>query len=267
MKKINKKELISWAISVFIFFLVLSFWLIFHKNKGDMYESSKNLTLHYPQSTKNFNTNSAGSFSGAAFRIRPAVVTICTTGINTQNTSFDIEAIGSGTIINSLGYIVTSIEAIKHKQNIQVVMYEPTHYEGKILEQNHHHIFDATVVTSYPAKGIAILKIEGPALPFANLHLDENIGLGNWCMAVGAPLGQMVMASVGLINQTNANKMVSGFASRGLYEISCKKTGDMIGGPLVNKQGEVIGIIVTKGYACPITSVLELLGQSNIPVM
>jgi S1-C subfamily serine protease len=268
MKLINKKELTTWSIAIAIFILVAVSWMAFGNTKTGVSEQSPDEVLDAsylfaPQARMAANEK---PMSGSAFLVRPAVVSICTLGIDLPG-GYHLEGIGSGTIINSQGFILTSYSVVKNKKDLKIVIFEPSRFEGQVLEQGHNHIYDTRVISVFPASGLAVLKIESYGLPYARFGNSNQVQMGEWCLAIGNPMGRKAVVTSGIINSLNQSKKVNKIKCNNLIEMSCKGDRSVRGGPLVNKRGEIIGTIVIKGYAVPSSRAMDLLAGMEIPLM
>lgn len=141
------------------------------------------------------------------------------------------EGTGSGVIYRADGYIVTNNHVIDGAQGISVSL-------------NDNRRFSASLVGTYPAADIAVLKIDGellPALKFAN---SDNTEVGDWVLAVGNPYNLASTVTAGIvsargreINIINAQNAIESF----IQTDAAINPGNS-GGALVNTDGGVIGI-------------------------
>lgn len=216
----------------------------------------------YPQSSGNIVLGGSGLFSGDAMvaargRIGPAVVSITT--LRTRIVSararnryewFQIMAgrmpavqeqkfpiYGSGLLVNPDGYIVTNEHVVRGAEEIYVTMIDSTEVP-------------AVLVGTAPDFDIALLKIEGSALPHAPFGDSDDLDIGEPVIAIGSPFTYLFND-----NQTTVTAGVISALRRDV-----KDTGDGVqifknmiqtdavinpgnsGGPLVSMRGEVIGI-------------------------
>lgn len=266
--KIDKRAVIPWLISIGIFLLVVLIWVVLGSRGVEKIEHylEKNTETRPPVSSLQARIVAQQEFfSGSAVRIKPAVVSVCIGGTapSIQPGGSPLEGIGSGVIVSPTGFIITSSRNIS-KGNIKVVNFEQTHFEGAALEQGHHHIYDAAIVSVFPAAGLAILKIDGQGLPAARLGDSNSLQMGDWCLAIGNPFGQKPVVASGIISSVNHTRKIDGITYPHLIEISCKGNQGFIGGPVINQWGEVVGIIIDKGYAVPSNQVWLVLNGLGI---
>ena len=178
---------------------------------------------------------------------------------------------GSGFVYkidNNYGYILTNNHVVEDCTSVKVV-------------NNEGIEIDATVLGTDVYLDIAVLRIaKESVLSVATLGNSADIAIGDTVFTVGAPNGREYMGTVtkGIISGLNREVKVS--LSNGYYIMSVLQTDAAInpgnsGGPLVNINGEVIGINSLKlvedeiegmGFAIPIEEAqiyLERLEQSE----
>ena len=166
--------------------------------------------------------------------IRPSVVNV-TAQFDTGNLFFRSRGAtsnGSGAIIHSDGYIITNYHVISGASYIQI-----TTDDGRI--------FNASVEGSDPATDLAVLKIDGdgpfPALPFAP---PNSFRVGDWAIAIGNALGlpggpSVTLGVVGALGRTLTTREQT---LTDLIQTDAAINEGNSGGPLVDLNGEIIGI-------------------------
>ena len=221
----------------------------------------------------NINTNlvSLSSYSdtgiAVAQKVLPSVVGIKVTySVNTifsQNTS-TATAEGSGVIISSDGYILTnnhvinstssssgSYYSIGEATNLTVTLYnDSTEYKAKIIGTDSQ-------------TDLAVIKIDKTNLAAATLGDSDSVQVGEWCMAIGNPLGMKSSVTVGSISALNRSITDSEGKTYTVIQTDAAINSGNSGGALVNSKGEVIGINTIKasgtgveglGFSIPINS-------------
>lgn len=221
----------------------------------------------------NINTNlvSLSSFSdtgvAVAQKVLPSVVGIKVTySVNTifsQNTS-TATAEGSGVIISSDGYILTnnhvinstssssgSYYSIGEATNLTVTLYnDSTEYKAKIIGTDSQ-------------TDLAVIKIDKTDLSAATLGDSDSVQVGEWCMAIGNPLGMKSSVTTGSISALNRSITDSEGKTYTVIQTDAAINSGNSGGALVNSKGEVIGINTIKasgtgveglGFSIPINS-------------
>ena len=164
---------------------------------------------------------------------------------------------GSGFIIGSDGRLITNAHVVDGAEKVQVTLKDGTTYEGKVLGT------DAFT-------DVAVIKIEAQDLPTANLGDAENLTPGEWAIAIGNPLGLDNTVTVGIISALGRSSSQVGVPDKRVRFIQTDAAinpGNS-GGPLLNSQGEVIGINTAiradaqgLGFAIPIETARRIADQ------
>ncbi|MEZ4570672.1 MAG: trypsin-like peptidase domain-containing protein [Thermomicrobiales bacterium] len=132
--------------------------------------------------------------------------------------------------------------------------------------------FDASVLGRAPKQDIAVIKIEGDDLPVATLAQSEDLAIGQWVVAIGNALGLEGGASVtvGVVSALDRSIRPSQNepAIEGLIQTDAAINPGNSGGPLVNLDGEVVGVNTAKipqaegiGFAVPIDTAESIIDQ------
>lgn len=144
---------------------------------------------------------------------------------------------GSGFIIDSSGLVLTNKHVV-HDENAEY-----------LVTTADEETYPAQVLARDPMNDVAILKIEANNLPVISLGNSDGIELGQSVVAVGTALGEFqntVSAGIvsGLSRFINAMTDMQGHSERlrGLIQTDAAINPGNSGGPLVNMDGEVIGI-------------------------
>ena len=194
-------------------------------------------TNYVPQSFVS-STNNAMSAADAFNKVAPAVVIVSTKGLQDVNYGFfsqeqEVEGIGSGFIINEEGYILTNYHVIKGATEVTVTL-----STGDEVP--------ATVVNYEETKDIAMLKLkEGTKVPaVAELGDSDAIYPGAEVIAIGTPLSKNFAQTLtkGVISGSNRTVTTENGESVNLIQTDAAINPGNSGGPLVNTNGEVIGI-------------------------
>jgi serine protease Do len=137
--------------------------------------------------------------------------------------------LGSGIILNDEGYIMTNHHVIKDMDKLTV----------KLKNQK---TFEAELIGSDELMDIALLKIKAPknAINPIALGNSDKVKVGNWAIAIGAPLGFEQSFTVGVVSAIQRG----GIDNSGLSYIQTDAAINQgnSGGPLLNINGEVVGI-------------------------
>ena len=165
---------------------------------------------------------------------------------------------GSGLVIDGAGNIITNSHVAERATKVTV-----TFADGRE--------FSAKVVGMDPKTDIAVVRIENPPknLVAARLGDSNAIEVGEWVLAIGSPLGLDQSVTAGIISgkgKVTRNVHMSGERMREYIQTDAKINPGNSGGPLVNLQGEVIGINTlinvgpggSYGFAIPINQAREM---------
>ena len=137
------------------------------------------------------------------------------------------EALGSGFVISSDGYIVTNNHVIEGADQISIEF-----FSGQRL--------DAKLVGTDTKTDIALLKVESPEpLPFVTFGDSDAMRVGDWVVAMGNPLGQGFSVSAGIVSARG--RELQGTYDDFIQTDAAINKGNS-GGPLFNMDGNVVGV-------------------------
>jgi Do/DeqQ family serine protease len=144
----------------------------------------------------------------------------------------DVEGQGSGVILRKDGYILTNVHVIDGADTITVQLKDGTKFEN------------AKVVGTDERIDVAVIKVDAKNLPAAKLANSDEVKVGQWAIAIGAPYELDYSVTVGFVSA----KGRTGVWSRGsnAYEDYIQTDASInpgnSGGPLCDIEGRVIGI-------------------------
>ena len=187
----------------------------------------------------NIDTSPLPGIADVVAEVKPSVV-----AINTELVTYDIfnrpftqEGAGSGWIIDEDGLIVTNNHVVEGAETITVTLADGTTFS-----------VDTSRVFTDPLSDLAVLEINATNLPPADIgDSSDEVRVGDWVVAIGNPLGLGISAKEGIISRLGVSITVS--SGQTLYDVietSAAINPGNSGGPLVNMQGEVIGITSAK---------------------
>ena len=143
---------------------------------------------------------------------------------------------GSGVVISPDGYVITNSHVVEKASEVFVSLKGGKEYPAEIIGID--HISD-----------IALLKLDGRDFSYANLSNSDELIIGEWVIALGNPLGLFEInnqptATVGIISAVDMNfgEMQGGQVYKNMIQTDAAINMGNSGGPLVNSQGNVIGI-------------------------
>ncbi|XP_024007648.1 putative protease Do-like 14 isoform X2 [Eutrema salsugineum] len=202
------------------------------------------------------------TIANAAARIGPAVVNLSVPqgfyGISTG------KSIGSGTIIDADGTILTCAHVVVDFQNIRQSS------KGRVdVTLQDGRTFEGVVVNADLQSDIALVKIKSKTpLPTAKLGFSSKLCPGDWVIAVGCPLSLQNTITAGIVScvDRKSSDLGLGGIRREYLQTDCAINAGNSGGPLVNLDGEVIGVNIMKvlaadglGFSVPIDSVSKII--------
>ena len=161
---------------------------------------------------------------------------------------------GSGVIVDKEGYILTNNHVIEGADKVKVRL-------------NDGREFIATVKGQDSRTDLAVLHIKAKDLPVAILGDSDNLDVGEWAIAIGSPFGLEHTVTVGVISAKGRSGLGTGTYEDFVQTDASINPGNS-GGPLINIDGEVIGInamIIQPGtgigFAIPINMAKQILND------
>ena len=195
-----------------------------------------------------------------AREVGPAVVGITNKAVARDifNRQFESTGVGSGVIFKSDGYIVTNNHVIEGAKELIVSL-----SDGRTV--------NAELVGTDEMTDIAVVKVDAKDLPTAKFSNSDEVVVGEPAIAIGNPLGLEFQGSVtvGVISALNRTLELSDRRVK-LFQTDAAINQGNSGGPLLNADGEVIGINSAKlasngvegmGFAIPINTVQTIIDE------
>nr|WP_269623646.1 trypsin-like peptidase domain-containing protein [Prochlorococcus marinus] len=139
---------------------------------------------------------------------------------------------GSGVIIDNSGLVLTNAHVVERVDNVIITLQNGNQVDGKVLGTDQ--------VTD-----LALVKIkEFSGIESAKLGDSENIQVGDWAIALGTPYGLESTVTLGIISSLHRDINSLGFSDKrlDLIQTDAAINPGNSGGPLINSNGEVIGI-------------------------
>ena len=149
---------------------------------------------------------------------------------NIQPRARKLTSVGSGTIIHPAGYVLTNAHVIERADNITARLADSRSFEAEVI-----------AVNSKSDAALLKLKGEGP-FPTASLGTSGDIMVGETVIAVGNPFGLENTVTTGVVSARRALMLGESEAGRDLIQISAPINPGNSGGPLLNINGQVIGV-------------------------
>ncbi len=162
--------------------------------------------------------------------VGPAVVTVVNQ-LGSSDPSGAGEALGSGVIIDTAGHIITNDHVVQGQQSITVI-----YADGKKVN-------NVQLVGSDSLSDLAVLKVDGPVPATANLGDSNAILPGETVVAIGSALGDFRnTVTVGVISGVHRNLVGTDTSMEDMIQTDAAINHGNSGGPLINLDGQVIGI-------------------------
>jgi serine protease Do len=277
--KLNKNLFLTFTVVVVVGFLTyIAFGVLPHRSQAQVAAPTAQIVI-----------KDEGGFTSAISRVsealKPAVVHIDITGTVVQQApqfgfpfgdnpffryffgpqqqqqgpqKVPIRALGSGVIINEKGYIITNNHVVANADTIDVELYDGTKQKAKLIGTD-------------PSTDLAVIKIDPtPNMKYAPLGDSDTLKVGEWVVAIGSPRGFDWTVTAGIISAKHRTGI--GALGPAGYEDFIQTDAAInpgnSGGPLINLNGEVIGInslIISAsqgsegmGFAIPSTMAKEI---------
>jgi len=176
-----------------------------------------------------------------------------------------VKSLGSGFIVSEDGFILTNEHVIEGAEVVKITLSSGKEY-------------NANVIGTSKEVDLAVLKIEGKNLPIVYLGDSDNLLIGEWAVALGNPFGFLLenpepTVSCGVISGVGRNirSQIEDRVYRDMIQTDAAINPGNSGGPLVNANGEIIGInafIFSKsggsigiGFAIPINTAKKTMQE------
>ncbi len=174
-------------------------------------------------------------------------------------------SLGSGVIVDAKGYIVTNRHVVEKADRIRV------RFEDDPPGVQH----DAKVIGTDDETDLAVIKVEiDRSLPAAKMGNSDSMQVGDWVLAVGSPFGLSETVTAGIVSAKGRDIVPLRQFQTFIQTDAAINPGNS-GGPLVNMNGEVIGIntaILSEtnayagvGFALPSKTVVDVYNQLTGP--
>jgi serine protease Do len=173
---------------------------------------------------------------------------------NQRQPEYKQAAQGSGFIIDKSGLIVTNNHVVAGADKITVILKDESQYDAKVVGLD-------------PVTDIALIKIDPKKdLPFAKLGSSDDLKVGEWVVAIGAPFGLEHTVTAGIVSAKG--RVIGSGPYDDFIQTDASINPGNSGGPLINMQGEVVGIntmIIAGGqgigFAIPVNQAKSIIAQ------
>jgi serine protease Do len=174
-------------------------------------------------------------------------------------------SLGSGVVVDPKGYILTNRHVVEKADRIRV------RFQDDPPGVQH----DAKVIGTDQETDLAVIKVDvDRPLTTAKMGNSDGMQVGDWVLAIGSPFGQAGTVTAGIVS-AKGRDIVPGRQFQSFIQTDAAINPGNSGGPLVNMNGEVIGIntaILSEtnayagiGFALPSKTVVEVYNQLTGP--
>ncbi len=185
------------------------------------------------------------------------------------NSQSSASAEGSGVIISDDGYILTNNHVVNSTSSSSFYeLGKATKITVKLYNDDTE--YEAKIVGTDEQTDLAVIKIEKDGLTAAELGDSDTVQVGEFCMAIGNPLGLGTTVTDGIVSAVNREVTDEDNNSYTAIQTNAAINSGNSGGALVNSKGQVIGINTLKvsgdgvegvGFAIPINSTKDIYQQ------
>jgi S1-C subfamily serine protease len=163
---------------------------------------------------------------------------------------------GSGFIVDATGTILTNAHVVNGADQVTVTLKDGRKFKGEVKGAD--EVTDLAVVK---------IQVQGGGLPTSELGDSDQVEVGDWAIAVGNPFGLDNTVTLGIVSTLNRPSATAGIPEKRLdfIQTDAAINPGNSGGPLLNEQGEVIGIntairanAMGIGFAIPINKAKEI---------
>ncbi|MBU0987531.1 MAG: Do family serine endopeptidase [Proteobacteria bacterium] len=167
---------------------------------------------------------------------------------------FKQRSLGSGFIIEKEGYIVTNNHVIENADKIEVLLKNEKEYDAEIIGRDVNT--DLALIKIKPERDLPVLKLGD----------SDALKVGQWVMAIGNPFGLEHTVTAGIVSAKG--RVIGSGPYDDFIQTDASINPGNSGGPLLNMQGEVVGIntaIIASGqgigFAIPTKLVRPIINQ------
>jgi S1-C subfamily serine protease len=168
-----------------------------------------------------------------------------------------LQGIGSGFVLSQDGKILTNAHVVTQADTVMVSFSDGRVLAGEVLGKD-------------PVTDVAVIQVEASDLPTVKVGDSDAVEQGEWAIAIGNPLGLQETVTVGVISATHRFGSQIGIPDKriGFLQTDAAINPGNSGGPLLNENGEVIGINSAiiggaqgLGFAIPINTAQQIAAQ------
>lgn len=254
----------AWVAGALVLALVvggLAWWRFHDPGPRPLTQADVAKTLAQGLAKAQEQARNAPSDGAVAFTtIAPSVVTITTKGPGTRQGE---NGLGTGTIVNAEGSILTALHVVAGARTVRVRFFDGTESA-------------ATVQRSDKTQDIALLAVYTLPQVVVPAVLGGNAQIGDTVFPVGNPFGLERTLTAGVVSATDRTVRGADGTLKGLIQFDAAVNPGSSGGPLVDRDGHVVGVVtalanpgkqpffVGIGFAVPIANAGGAAGGPSI---
>lgn len=169
---------------------------------------------------------------------------------------YESRSLGSGFIISKDGYILTNAHVVESANEIKVRLTDKREFNAKVIGVDRK-------------TDVALLKIDADDLPVVTQGNPEQLKVGEWVVAIGAPFGFENTVTAGIVSAKGRSLAQESYVPFIQTDVAINPGNS--GGPLFNMKGEVVGInsqiysrtggFMGLSFAIPIDVAMEIANQ------
>jgi serine protease Do len=243
-QEVKKPERKSWILFLIVGIIIgsiiggiLGTYIVFNNPSVFPWSKVNSTNQVNPINSGSLNTGEEGAFFQSAVEnvvqlVSPAVVRIVSTQEVLNPFFLQVvpqQGLGSGVIVQPDGLILTNNHVIEDANKIEVTLTNGKTYRGD-------------VVGADPISDVALVKINVNNLPYVSLGDSSALKVGQFVVAIGNPYGLDHTVTTGVISALERNVDVGGKTMYGVIQTDAAINPGNSGGPLVDLNGNVIGI-------------------------
>ena len=244
VQKVKKPERKSWVLFLIVGIIIgsiiggiLGTYIVFNNPSVFPWSKVSPTNQVNPINSGSLNVGEEGAFFQSAVEnvvqlVSPAVVRIVSTQEVLNPFFLQVvpqQGLGSGVIVQPDGLILTNNHVIEDANKIEVTLTNGKTYRGD-------------VVGADPISDVALVKINVNNLPYVSLGDSSALKVGQFVVAIGNPYGLDHTVTTGVISALERNVDVGGKTMYGVIQTDAAINPGNSGGPLVDLNGNVIGI-------------------------
>ncbi|MBE7526554.1 MAG: DegQ family serine endoprotease [Burkholderiales bacterium] len=169
---------------------------------------------------------------------------------------YESRSLGSGFIISKDGYVLTNAHVVESANEITVKLSDKREFSAKVIGADRK-------------TDVALIKIDADDLPVVTQGNPDQLKVGEWVIAIGAPFGFENTVTAGIVSAKGRSLAQENYVPFIQTDVAINPGNS--GGPLFNMKGEVVGInsqiysrtggFMGLSFAIPIDMAMEIANQ------